>query len=345
MASLFFFAGANSYDIFTIGSGSGRSLPQYMDAATIDAHFATLARNGVAVLRTWGFNSQSWHGFELEQGQYNEMQFREFDYIVASARNHGIRLIVTLDNYWTDYGGIAQRLKWAGASQRPNQGVFFSNEQATQSYLNYVKHFITRINTFTNVTYCNEAAIMAWELMNEPRHQGFDDDLPSTVLRAWVDRVGAFIKGLDPNHLISSGIEGHGESFGYGGDEGNNFTVIHSSKYIDFCSAHAYPTASWANLNTSGTVALLRAWTRDCQANLNKPMFLGEFNVDTQHGARTDWWKAIYGAIEQTDAAGSAFWWFEHRKVDEMYGIMDGDAELQVFQQHAANMRRKNERV
>lgn len=39
------------------------------------------------------------------------------------------------------------------------------------------------------------------------------DDGPSTVLRAWVDRVGAFIKDLDPNHLISSGIEGHGEAY------------------------------------------------------------------------------------------------------------------------------------
>ena len=80
--------------------------------------------------------------------------------------------------------------------------------------------------------------------MNEPRHQGLGDDLTSTTLRSWVDRVGRLIKTLDPNHLISSGIEGHGARYGFGGDEGNDFLVIHASPFVDFCSAHPYPTES-----------------------------------------------------------------------------------------------------
>lgn len=127
-----------------------------------------------------------------------------------------------------------------------------------------------------------------------------------------------------------------------GGNEGNNFTVIHSSKYIDFCSAHPYPTESWANLNIASTQALLTAWTHDCQANLQKPMFIGEFNVDKNHGDRSQWWKAIFDTVEQTDAGGSAFWWFQHHAVDGEYGINDGDPELAVFQTHAANMRKKS---
>jgi len=178
--------------------------------------------------------------------------------------------------------------------------------------------------------------------MNEPRHQGLGDDKISTTLRTWVDRVGAFIKKIDPDHLISSGLEGHGTRYGYGGDEGNDFIIIHESPYIDFCSVHPYPTEGWANLNIAQTQALLQHWISDAHNIVKKPIVVAEFNVDKSHGSRSTWWSAIYQTIEQLDAAGDCFWWYENRQVDGQYGVMQGDPELSVFSAHAQRMAAKS---
>lgn len=82
----FYFAGANTYDVFTYGGSYGDTETQYMDKARIDTHMATLAANGVTVLRTWAFCLQPWHGFETSLGVYNDQQFALFDYILNSAR-------------------------------------------------------------------------------------------------------------------------------------------------------------------------------------------------------------------------------------------------------------------
>jgi len=338
----FYFGGANTYDIFTYGSGSGDPETQYMDKAAIDAHMKNMQDSGVRVVRLWAFSMENWHGFEPQLGQYNPSEFAEFDYIIQSAKAHNIKLIATLDNYWTAYGGITQRLQWAGVSASPNQGVFFSTEKAIQSYLNYVKYFLNRVNHYSNVKYVNESTILAWELMNEPRHQGLGDDQTSKTLRDWVDRVGAFIKNIDPDHLISSGLEGHGTRYGYGGDEGNDFIIIHQSPYIDFCSVHPYPTESWANLNIAATQALLQHWISDAHNIVKKPIVVAEFNVDKSHGSRSTWWSAIYDTIENQDAAGDCFWWYENRNADGEYGVMKGDPELSVFTAHAQKMAAKS---
>jgi len=338
----FYFAGCNCYDLFTYGSGSGDPETQYMDKAAIDAHFKDMQTNGVAVVRLWGFNSgQSWHGFEPSLGQYNPSEFDEFDYILNSAKNHGIKLIVTLENYWTAYGGITQRLQWAGANPSPNQGVFFTNQQAMNSFNNYLKYFLSRVNHYTNTKYVNDSTILAWELMNEPRHQGLGDDVTSTTLRNWIDTAGKLIRTYDSYHMISAGIEGHGTKYGFGGDEGNNFVTIHQSPYIAFCTAHPYPTEGWANLNIQQTQQLLLKWKADCDT-VGKPLVIEEFNVDQSHGSRPNWWQAIYQTIEQNGIAGDNFWWYENRQVDGEYGIMTGAPELVVFQAHSKVMKGKS---
>ena len=63
-----YFAGANSYNLFTFGSGwngdpvSG-SLPdediQWMGLPYLDDHFRKMKEHGVQVVRTWGFNTNN----------------------------------------------------------------------------------------------------------------------------------------------------------------------------------------------------------------------------------------------------------------------------------------------
>jgi hypothetical protein len=47
----------------------------------------------------WAFNSHLPSGPD----QYDELQFRHLDYIVASAAKHNIKLILALGNFWNAY--------------------------------------------------------------------------------------------------------------------------------------------------------------------------------------------------------------------------------------------------
>ena len=96
----YYFAGANTYDVFTFGGSYGDTETQYMDKTRIDNHFAQLQADKVSVLRLWMFSHESWHGFESAKGVYNEQEFALFDYVIESARTHGVKVIPVFENYW-----------------------------------------------------------------------------------------------------------------------------------------------------------------------------------------------------------------------------------------------------
>ncbi|MFJ7266685.1 cellulose binding domain-containing protein [Streptomyces sp. NPDC099050] len=338
----YFFAGANAYDMFTFGAGSGDTETQYMDKARIDAHFARMAADGVDVARVWMFSHESWHGFEEREGEFNEQQYAAFDYIIESAKAHDLRLIPVFENYWEAYGGIDTRLRWEGLSGgQPGRAAFFDKNRCPgcfTSYKNSVSYALNRTNHYSGVQYKDEPAIFAWELMNEPRYEGQSaaENVEGTTLRAWVDEMGAFVKAIDPNHLLGAGIEGHGTQYGFGGDEGNPFVHIQQSPYVDFTSAHPYPTEHWADLSIEETKDLVRAWVRDSHEVVGKPFFMGEFNVHNVD--RAVWWREIYTAFEEAGGDGSAFWWYQDRTIDGKFGVSAGAPELAVLRAHSDRM-------
>ena len=190
----FYFAGCNAYDMFTYGDDSHPEdiENKYIDKAKIDQIMGQMQSIGVKVVRTWGFNHQTWHGFESAKGVYFEPEFSLFDYIMYSAQQHGMKVIITLENFWSDYGGIDQRLAWEGLAGGAYSArcVFYTNAGCITQYKNYFTYFANRINHYTGIAYKNDPTVFAWELMNEPRDEGIGEDLTGTTLRAWIDNVG-----------------------------------------------------------------------------------------------------------------------------------------------------------
>ena len=342
----FYFAGCNSYDMFTLGDDSSKDSNEdienkYMYKDQIDSRMQQMEDNGVTVLRTWGFSNETWHGFELAPGEYNEAEFMLFDYIMYSAQEHNIRVIITLENYWEAYGGIDKKLSWAGLTggSHANRAQYFSNETCKQWYKDYAKHFAERTNYFTGVQYKDDPTIFAWDLMNEPRYQDACEDSTGLTLRAWVDEMGEYIKSVDPNHMVYAGLEGHGLKYGFGGDEGNPFVYIQQSPYIDFCSAHPYPDEHWANMTPEDTKTTMLQWIADSHEVVGKPFVVTEFNVHSSLSAEEyeAYWKAVFDTIEEQDAAGGLFWEFNDRKLSE-FTVMNGDPILTYFKAHAERM-------
>lgn len=346
----FYFAGANSYDLFTLGDSSSDSTVEdicskYMYPDQIDARMKAMADNGVTVLRTWGFSTESWHGFEKSPGNYVEPQFMLFDYIMDSAKRHGIKVIITLENYWEAYGGIDAKLRWAGLNggSHSNRAQFFSNEQCKQWYKDYAKHFAERTNYFTGVKYKDDPTIFAWDLMNEPRYQDAGENTTGTTLRAWVDEMASYLKSIDPNHMVGVGLEGHGNEYNFGGDEGNPFVYIQQSPYIDFCSAHPYPDEYWASLTPEQNADLVKKWIKDAHEKVGKPFVVGEFNVHNSlsYDKYEAYWRSVYDTIYEEGAAGALFWEFNNRQLSN-FSVQASDKILGYFKEISDKMKAKN---
>jgi len=346
----FYVTGCNSYDLFTLGDGSSDySLDaienNYMYKSQIDERMQQMADNGVNVVRTWGFSNESWHGFEQSPGQYNEAEFMLFDYIMYSAQEHNIRVIITLENYWEAYGGIDKKLSWAGLSggNHQNRARYFTSDICKQWYKDYAEHFAERRNYYTGELYKEDPTIFAWDLMNEPRYQDAGENTSGETLRAWVDEMGAFIKSVDPNHMVYAGIEGHGTKYNFGGDEGNPYVYIQKSPYIDFCSAHPYPDEYWASLTPEQNAETMRQWITDAHEKVGKPFLVTEFNVHSSldYDTYEQYWRSVFDTIEDEDAAGGLFWEFNTRQLSH-FTVMNGDKILSYFKQHSKNMAAKS---
>jgi len=201
------------------------------------------------------------------------------DYVVASAEAHGISLIINFVNNWTDYGGMAAYCSYYGIS--PVTGWYTSTAAQTQ-YKAYIAAVVSR--------YTTSKAIFAWELANEPR----------------IATTSAYIKSLDPNHMVTIGEEGFGLTTGSDGSypytigPGSNFTNNLAVSTIDFGTFHLYPS-SWGETDAWGA-----GWI-DAHATaalaVGKPIILEEYGSST----KTDLvpWQA---AALADQIAGHMYW-------------------------------------
>ena len=220
---------------------------------------------------------------------------------MASAQRHHMRLILTMVNYWPDYGGIGSYAKWVGLT---NKLQFYTSPAAQDLYRAYVAHLVDRVNTVNGVPYRTDPTIFSWEVMNEPRSDCADDPTPGKQLcdatgvtvRDWVASASAYVKSLDPLHMVSSGGEahglvptGHGQSFQWArSDEGNGNQpyLVQDVPTIDFFTNHPYPNASWAQYTYAQTRALIAGVT-SLGVSMGKPVVEEEFGIDRTQAVTT----------------------------------------------------------
>jgi Cellulase (glycosyl hydrolase family 5) len=311
----FRYAGANEYELFTRTDQATLHLDHTSDGTIvpagtvrpwreqIDRQLLEMSRQGMTVLRTWAFDDDpDAFAFQPGPGEYNEAAFAKLDYIVDSARRHGIRVILTMTNYWSDYGGIGAYAGWLGL---PNKLEFFTDPRARALYEKYVAHLVDRVNTVSGIRYKDDPTVFAWELMNEPRMDCADDPTPDKrycdasgrTLRDWIAREAAYVKRLDPRHMVSAGGEGHGlVRTGPGTayqwartDEGGGDDPYFSQDVpgVDLLTFHPYPNASWADMTGAQTRDLVRGLTRMGVAR-GKPVVMSEYGIFRSQPVRID---------------------------------------------------------
>ncbi|KAH9609603.1 hypothetical protein KSS87_014075 [Heliosperma pusillum] len=225
-----------------------------------------------------------------------ELATWELDYEIVEARKNGIRLILSLVNNLSVFGGKEQYVKWAqeaGVNISSSADPFFSDSTIKGYYKAYIKAILTRKNSLSGVRYSEEPAIFAWELINEPR---CDSNSSSSILQAWITEMASYTKSLDQNHLVTVGLEGfYGPTVVEKSEVnpgewaallGTDFIQNSAIEGIDFASVHLYPD-SWMPLaNDTEKMNFVSKWMdshiSDAENILKKPV------VFTEVGCRTD---------------------------------------------------------
>ncbi|KAI0076116.1 CEL4a mannanase [Panus rudis PR-1116 ss-1] len=328
-------AGANAYWIGLWG----------LSTTDMNAAFADIAKTGATAVRTLGFNDvtspnpyivyyQSWdNGVPTINTGSNGLQ--NFDNVVATAKANGLRLIVTLTNNWSDYGGMDVYVSQINGST--NHDFFYTDEKVKAAFKNYITAFVGR--------YKDEPTILAWELANEPRCRGstgtWSGTCTTVTVTNWAKEISAFIKSIDPNHLVAIGDEGFynqpgNPSYPYQGSEGIDFDANLAIDTLDFGTFHAYP-ASWGE--AADPIDWGVQWIKDhaaSQTKQNKPVIVEEFGVTDNQAATYAQW---YSAIIDSGLTGDLIWQAGSHlssgdTPDDGYAIYPDDPVYQLETQH-----------
>lgn len=293
--------GVNSYDILTQPDTTILSRLNSMEAD----HFNTL--------RTWCFDSN---------GTLNSAEFAHLDYLLQQAETHNIKVVCVLGNMYNNYGGPAH-------FQASSNLQFFTDQRSITDYEKYISTVLNHKSKLTALENKNSPAILAWELINEPRVENSSD----TAVSNWMQEIGEYVDSIDQSHLISPGTEGFTSSYPgqpYNENHGSSIENICSLEVITLCSAHLYPkyipTTNNGQIDYAEIGNVIHAW-RYIANNLNKPIYVGEVGYDLSNGSQTSR-SAYFSNIRQSllsNKIDGALIWNVGNTADSSYTLQFGD--------------------
>ena len=228
-----------------------------------------------------------------QEGVFDERVFRGLDYLLSEMGKRHMKAILYLSNNWEWSGGFLQYLDWHGQVDdktvrakmpydnfRDDVSRFYACKPCTDGYAAQSKALIERVNIYTRLRYSDDPTIMAWELGNEPRPMRAASN---DAYRAWVASAAAYIKSLDPHHLVTVGTEGVAST-----EDLQLYEDIHADPHVDYLTVHIWPK----NFGFFSDTAIAAGWNHilgsaeaylqqhiPIAERLHKPMVIEEFGL------------------------------------------------------------------
>ena len=336
----FRFVGANCYYLMEQArNGNFAAVDEVLDEARA---------MGLRVIRTWAFYDGH-DGLQTAPGVFDDSYLAGLDYVLKGAADRGLKLILPLTNYWSDYGGIPQNVAWdlglsLAAAEAVRNEFYYDTSPSWSRFQNAVSHVINHVNTLTGVAYKDDDTVMAWELANEPRASknylyGSAASDRAAYLN-WVEQMSAYVKSLDPDTLVSLGTEGLDPDYDYVspdnfGWEQTDFVTDQAFASIDFAVAHNWPEHwTYSGMTLMGQyMQMVSDQGRDAADLLGKPFVLEEFGLSRDPGGTTTsrdaWFDAYFRTAYEAGASGAMFWILYHDAYPDYdgYGVyIPGDA-------------------
>ena len=296
----YYFVGANFWQGMELGVQGAKG-----DRKLLDEELDHLQNLGVTNLRIMasseGPNTEPHRVIPAlmpSPGLYDQKVLDGLDFLLSEMGKRSIKAVMILNNFWYWSGGMAQYVSWQEGTPIPRIGdwntfmnysaKFYSCGQCQGWYRNYIKMMIDHVNGYNGLPYHDDPTIFSWELANEPRR--YPD--------GWIDDTAAYIKALDPNHLVTTGSEGSPSG------EMIDFNKTHDGSNIDYATIHIWPQNwGWYDPKSVSTydgavgksINYFQKYEADA-ALLGKPLVLEEF------GLARDWEPIhdIYNTVSAT---------------------------------------------
>jgi len=307
MCEPFFLTGWNSWDVtrvprirYSNDSTEGQQ--------TLTRQLQTASQSGLNVVRAWAHTIDPSYPVMKSPGVYDEEGLKAIDFLLSEANKYGIRVILSFVDNWKYPGGVDQMIDWsetapereipipesllAGgdynqrslSSDEKNyivkrHSLFYTDEGARQIYRDYVKTLVNRKNVYNGKVYKDDPTILAWNLINEPRCETWLVGDCERKLQNWIETESAYVKELDPNHLVTVGEEGFWapgpndwqNPTGWAKDMGQNFRLNHMPDSIDFATIHIWPD-TWRRPEESFQKSWILSHMREAEEELGKPL-------------------------------------------------------------------------
>ena len=181
-------------------------------------------------------------------GVYNDTLLVGLDRFLAEIGKRGMQAVLYLNNSWEWSGGYGQYLEWATGEKAlvplidgywpfmQQMRLFQTSVPAQELFYAHVRNIVGRTNSITGIPYKDDPAIFAWQIGNEPRCFSDDPEVRDGFI-GWMTETARIIKGIDPNHLLSTGSEGI-----WGCEMDRDLLVrVNSIPGIDYMTVHIWP--------------------------------------------------------------------------------------------------------
>jgi mannan endo-1,4-beta-mannosidase len=306
--------------------------------AHVRSAFSAAVCAGVNVVRILGFNdsppeTQDSTVIQTSPGVFREEGLRGLDLALAEARAQHLRIILTLTNNWSAFGGLPRYAQWA----QDNPDAAMDDPQVRDWILDYARMLALRVNTFTGIRYRDDPTILAVEIANELRCRdcqtghdatAFTLSLARGVAAAWPDRLIADGgEGFDDSAELYPGLAG---TTVVAGDEGTSFRLLAEAPEIDLMSYHLYPE-SW-NLSEDQAIRYIDAHESIARA-AGKVAYMGEFGLHSQDVDRAAVYEQWLHRLFVTNGGSLGLVWqfaYPGRPDNDGFALVPGESGLSM---------------
>lgn len=234
---------------------------------TIKAMNGKVARMYVLSVRKKGESKKIIRHVEAP-GVFNEDAFKTLDKVMQIANEIGVRVIIPFVDNWWWWGGPEEY----AAFRNKTKDEFWTDPQLISDFKRTIEFIVLRRNTYTGQLYKDDKALFGWETGNE-----------LVCPFSWTAEIAAFVKSLDPNHVV---IEGTHEQV-ITQDDIND-------PHIDVLTTHHYTNIDESIKNIMKNKELSKG---------KKPYYIGEFGLVSPENLKT-----IVDTVINNDISGIMLW-------------------------------------
>ncbi|HVU33382.1 MAG TPA: hypothetical protein VHE61_08100 [Opitutaceae bacterium] len=206
----------------------------------------------------------------------NEQALLVLDKLLQICREKGVRVYLPL------VAANSPAIRGDVTTYGPDFWVIGS--PANRRFKSMVAQLLNRTNRFTGIRYADDTAIFGWETGNELQI----GDNPER--KRWLHDLAAYVRSLDPHHLIIDGRNHPGDVYG-------KYDEFFADPNISLLSYHTYHPLPGKDVLESQRI--MRAYTRG-----RKPMIVGEIAMTTPVPVL----KALLDEIIADGTVGANFW-------------------------------------